>query len=434
MFKNILYNLFVRGGIFICSFLNSIIVARYLGPEGRGQIVLILTLLTLIFYVGQIGLSSGITFISAKGKYHYGAMFVFVVVSSIILGIISAFVFFVINYFNLVDINLNFLYPKVFYLFLITLPIYFFYSLFNSLELGYMRYNVFYFLSLSVPIYNLVSYLILFVVLKVKDINTIITINLIIFWLVLIFFLIKNFDLKNLNIKIFNDFELYRYSFKSYLTLLLSTYTLRIDIIVISLLFDPKVLGVYSIALLFKEIIYSITDAVAVIIFPQLVKEIKSSHEITSFYLRVLSFVLIILLIAINLISKYLIIYIYGVEFAEAIKYLLLLTPGIYFLSLEVILARQNASKGFPLLISFAWAATFIIAYFGSLYAGKLYDKFSIPIIISFSYFFIYGTMLIYFIRTNNLKLSECIFIKKSDFVFIKSLLLLKLNKFFGTS
>jgi O-antigen/teichoic acid export membrane protein len=77
----------------ILGMASSILIARILGPERNGKVVILMTALNLLFMLGNFGLGSSFTYHIAKGKYKRDEIISLSFVTAMLLGSIGWIIF-----------------------------------------------------------------------------------------------------------------------------------------------------------------------------------------------------------------------------------------------------------------------------------------------------------------------------------------------------
>src|SRR3989344_3580733 len=137
--KNSILTLLADFSMFVFGFLYLIIVARVLGPEGKGIYSLILLIPGLLMVLGSFGIESANVYFIGKDKYKTKDIVANSLILSFALGIILIIIFGIISQFNFFQ---NFIISDnipIFQIWLVVLiiPIYFISTFFRNILRGY---------------------------------------------------------------------------------------------------------------------------------------------------------------------------------------------------------------------------------------------------------------------------------------------------------
>ena len=84
--NKVLILFFSHSSVFVINFILSIMVARYLGPELRGEYAFIMLLVNLIPTIANFGSISSLPYLLRNDGYQYGAVRFKIIYLSIILS------------------------------------------------------------------------------------------------------------------------------------------------------------------------------------------------------------------------------------------------------------------------------------------------------------------------------------------------------------
>lgn len=336
-------------GLFI-----TIIVARMLGPEGRGVFAVATSITMIGVQFGNLGLHAANTFYVAKDES----------ILSTILG--------------------NSLFLAFFAVTIAVLILYFFFITFPSFSP--VRDNEILFISLiSIPI--ALSYLFLSNILiglhKVREYNTLEIINKIVILLAtaslflfahiaIEYFLLailagnvaallvaKKIYKKSVQ-KITYSFELFkqhiRYGFKAYLAAFFAFMVIRSDILMVDYYLGAKEAGYYSIASSMAEMVYLLPTIIGMLLAPKIIQtdgyEAKL-HIVKKTAWMTAGMMLLFCLIS-ALIAEFMVKLLFGEAFIPSVHPFIWLMPGIILLSINTIFQNYFAAIGMPIVVIYS--------------------------------------------------------------------------------
>ncbi len=346
-YKNILFTVCSKFGLMGIGLISSIIVARYLGPENNGKAILILNLPMVLFMTLNFGLGSAFSYFSANKEISLDLILGSAFWATLILSAFSILLYILLYPFH------SYLwsdFPQRWIIFsLIFIPFVFLTNFLNRIIIGLNRITLSNNISIITNIIKLLSVFI-FVVIFRYEIDGIIIANVIFYFLTAVFTIHSFKGLLNLppiNIKVWSKFL--KYGIFIYAAMLISYLNLRIDIYLLKYITsDDKIVGFYSIAVSFAEIIWILPDSVSMVLFPNVASKSFNTKTQT---IKVMSSSFIIICIGSLLIigfGKVAILMVYGKQYLPSYHPLLYLLPGIMMYPFVRILGVDISARGNP--------------------------------------------------------------------------------------
>jgi O-antigen/teichoic acid export membrane protein len=174
----------------------------------------------------------------------------------------------------------------------------------------------------------------------------------------------------------------FRYATKAYLVTLLGFLVLRSNVFLLRHYYGPAELGLYSIAAQISDVLSVLPQAVALVLFPRLVREAGARWEAVKRSALLVGGVMLLVGAAAAAVADPVIRLLYGDTFAPSAAILRLMLPGVIFLAVANILSQYLSAVGLPrpvvvlwggaLAILVALSATLIPAHAGSGAAAAL--------------------------------------------------------------
>lgn len=398
------------------AFINNIIITRQLGVEGRGRYAVISNLVILIALLFGEGIRKSNTILAGKDQYIVKRLF-FKTIFYLILVIILL----TIGY-N-IDLIWQKLLPNITQkLILLTLSISFFTIFWQSLQAIFLGLG-------KIWEYNLLQFIVPFLVLLINVFG----ISLFDFGIfeILIGFLVsasisslmgiillinkmhptngKNFGLRSSGIIL-----------KSSISVIEFFMLLRGDIFLINILLGPEKAGIYSVAVLFSELLQKIPSVAGPLLTSRSLQlSSEESMNITTKLFRMISLFNLVAVIILAIMGKYFIILLFGSEFNYSYEVLIYLLPAILFFGPGTILYSYYISKSYPLKIILINALVAIINIGLNVLLLKIYGVIAAAFISSITYFVWTYLLLNNFKRNSGLTFSNIIIPKRSDFEYI---------------
>jgi O-antigen/teichoic acid export membrane protein len=141
-----------------------------------------------------------------------------------------------------------------------------------------------------------------------------------------------------------------RYGAKAYVGALLAFLVLRLDLLIIQYLMGPKHVGYYSVAVAMVDLLYTLPVIVGMILFPQLtgMENDQSRWGRARGVSLWVGALMVLLAFAVSLLARPLVWLLYGRAFLPAAPVVVWLMPGIVMLSVNTIFMNFFASIGMP--------------------------------------------------------------------------------------
>lgn len=343
---------------------SNIIIARYLGPSGKGILTLIMSFLSIVVMLGMVGLDeANVYFISSK-KTSHRKIFTHALYQTIILSILCLIIFVIIKDWILHNV-LKGITLQYFYILLVLIPFYFFNQHTRTMLLG--NKSIY-----SFNLYVIAQFLILFIIQLVfipryglfGGVLSII-VTAIILTLSGIILLVKQ-GAPSFKIDLSVLKKSYSYGIRSQLGLVSSFLNRRLDLFIVNYFLNPYQVGLYAIAVAVAELPWHIPAATATVLFPWIAdKPKKEAAMFTAYVLRNVFFITVIVVILLILFGELIITILFGETFRESVILMYTLLPGILGLGITKILGAHFQGSGRPelgtLMVAFSLVETIIL-------------------------------------------------------------------------
>ena len=424
--KNILITFGTRVFQLILGIGSSVIIARMLGPQGRGIYSLAILLPGLLAVFTNLGIGPASVFYIGKKKYSpkevFGTNIIFaglISIFTIIIGLIIVFFF------------SDKLFPGVpkecLFLALSVIPLQFFSGFAVHILLGLQKIKKYNFIQL---IQNFIFlFLIIIFLLGLRfGVKAVITANILAIFVgsVVLFLQTKketNGIVFSLNREIIKDFVLY--GSKIYLGNILSFLHYRIDMFMLNVFLNPIAVGFYSVAAALAEKIWLISQSAGTLLFPRVSSETneESLNKFTPLVCRNTLFITTLSAIFLFLIGRWLIILLYSKEFSNSVLPFQILLIGAITISGWRILASDLNGRGKPLLNSYITGISVIINIILNIIFIPKFGINGAAWATAISYTIVLIITIIVYSRISGNRIVDIIFIKKSDLRYYKNFL-----------
>ncbi len=432
--KNTINTFFTRILQLIFGMVLAAIIARVLGPEGKGIYYMAILLSSFLIIFTDIGIGTSSVHFLGKKKYFPKEIFGSNIILSILTSIVAVLIGFVIILFFHQEIfpgiNKEYLYLS---LFLIPLSLFFNYTI--SVLLGLQKIDKYNFVVIIKDVINLVLVVILLLGLNFGIKAAIIAATVASFTTdILLYFLVKK-EIGgicfSLNKNILKNF--FSFGSKIYFSNIVGLLHYRIDIFLLNIYLNPAAVGLYSVAVVLSERVWIISQSVSVVIFPKISSETDKNElkRFTPIVCRNVLFITSVLAIFLFIFSHWLIILIFSIEFLEAVIPFQILIIGSIAFSAGRIISSDLAGRGKPIIDNYIGLFSTVL--------NIIFNIILIPKIgivgaaWASSITYIFGSLLELFAysKISGNRLKDILFIKKTDIRLYKDLIIMLKEKYF---
>jgi O-antigen/teichoic acid export membrane protein len=423
--KNTLMTLISQGLTLVLALGSSIVIARVLGPEGQGLYSLLIMLPAVLIAFTNFGIGSASVYYIGKKQFSLPNMLGANIMFSMLFSLVAIFIALIIVVFfsgkafpgitsqylllslTLIPCQLFFNYGLNFLLGVQNIKKYNLMIVFRSL-IFLALLSIFYFSSLLGVITAIVSLFLSFSLICVllfyeakKEANGVI------------------FSINRTMMKAF-----WGYGGKVYLANIFAMLHKRIDIFLINIFLNPLAVGYYAIAAALSERIWLISQSAGTVLFPRVSSETndKRLKEFTPRVCRNILMITLLIAVSFYFISRWLITFFYSDQYAASVFPFQILLIGMVSISGSRILSTDLAGRnkvGANILLNLLSLTINIVLNIVLIppygIAGAAWAT-TISYTITFA-----GRILVYSSISGN-KMSDIIFIKKTDLIYYKNL------------
>ena len=329
---------------------SSIIVARAIGPEGKGLFSLAILAAAVVFNATSLGIGTGSGYFLGGKKIALESLAGNWLTLSLLIGISVMFVSML-----LAPSIIPHILPSVPVWFVIatltTVPFrilsYNFQSLFKANN-DFRRFNM---LELVKPVTFLVVFLILMVLYPDRKIEMAVVSFLVSYAAVGLFAIGLIARVVKLRIRWAGGLARSAVSFgvQGYLASFLGFLNLRLDLLLVNLFLEPMYVGYYSISVIVAEKIWYIPDILSVVTYPRVAHaEKEEANRYTSIVSRQTILIVLLGCVGILIFGRFLVGFLFSERFLPAVIPLFLLLPGIFSRSLARVISSDLLARGYP--------------------------------------------------------------------------------------
>jgi O-antigen/teichoic acid export membrane protein len=349
--KNSIGTFISKSAIYVLRFPIGILVARFLGPEGKGLLYLLLTSITICVSLGNLGLGPASTYFIGKDRMRLPAVVGnLLAVASVIwlVAMIAAWVFF-----QYVRPDLYSRLPLWIWIVVIFLiPSHFLSSSLMQVLMGILRIKEINFVEVTAITIQLLLLIPLMVILDMGITGAFLAYAVSNILATCSFFvLVLHYggwptkpDSALLGASL-------RYGIKSYLSNLMRFLNLRLDAFMVATLAmsGAHATGIYSVSVGLAELIFFIPTSIRRSLFPMVAAQGTTvANRLTAAACRHTIFLTGICALVLATLGPFIIYYLYGKRFVGAMVPLLILLPGVVMLSQARIFYSDLNGRGKP--------------------------------------------------------------------------------------
>lgn len=359
--------------LIVIGLATSVIVARALGPEGRGLYAVAATIGAIGVQFGNLGLHASNTYYVARDRTILPALVGNTIVVSFAFGGIGILLsWMVLSLWP----QLAPMHGLLLILSLIWIPFGLAYMMLQSLLIGIQNIRAYNKIELMTKILSvvLIGFMAFLKKVTVEEVFLAALIALFISFLWASWCLLR--EIPNLPIPSFALFkENIQYGIKAYFAAFFAFLILRVDLLMVKYILSAEEAGYYSIAVSMADMVFILPLVIGTILFPKL-SAMASNQEKWAFTRKVAVSVGLVMAVVVSIaafISKEIVQFLFGTAFMPAVPAFIWLMPGIFMLSMTSIFSSYIASQYIPLIL--------VILYFIIALINMVLNWFLLPIL-----------------------------------------------------
>lgn len=361
---HVAWTLIARVLMTVNSVAAGVIVARWLGREGYGQLAVINVAIATIIQLGGAGLPSANTYFIAQDRKSFtpaaiNSLIFALVIGSFLAAGLTGLAMWQPRWFGFIS-------PRLIGIAAISIPFQLItlIGLNTFLAVGQVkRFNL---LDVAGQLFVVLNAVVALIILN-RGLWTLVSLNTAASILVcaLVVWLIWRFILEQREARALKpDSSLFkrmvRYGIKSHIAALAAMLIFRADLLVVNLFHGVGEAGVYAVASQVAMMLLLLPGVIATLLFPHVASKQDERGELTCLVTRHTTLVMLFICLA-AVPASYLLPLLYGAGFAETPMLLFILLPGVFLVGIESVLVQHFNAAGLPRAIPLFWTATLII-------------------------------------------------------------------------
>jgi O-antigen/teichoic acid export membrane protein len=342
------------------SVVAGIIVARWLGAKGVGELAVINVAVATVVQLGSFGLPSSNTYFIAQDQERFRSAAINSLIFALLVGSLLALALGATGAFR--PDWFGFVSPELIRIAAISIPFQLITLIGLNILLAVGKVKEFNLLDLAGQSFVLINAVLVLILLN-RGLGTLVTLNtaaaVLVSVVVATFLVLSARTLAQSQWRA--DMSLLRrmitYGIKFHVSILAGAIMLRADLLVVNHFRGPEEAGVYSVASQFALLLMLLPGVIATLLFPRVTAEQDARGETTCLVTRYTTLIMFLCCLAAVPFSLLLPV-LYGKAFSDATKLLLILLPGVYLIGLESVLVQHFNALGLPRAIPVYWVIT----------------------------------------------------------------------------
>ncbi len=343
----------------------SVIVGRWLGPEGLGALAVLNVTVALAVQIGSAGLPSANTYFLSRDRKRFGPAWANTIIFAFVWG--ALLLLFVVALARLNPALFGSVPTNLVVIAAISIPFQLLTLLGLNVLLAMDRIGQMNLLDSMAPVLLLCNAILVLLILHSK-LSVLVTFNTAAAFVlaISITWMIarrlkrqRDADAFRPNAALFKDTM--KYGLKFSIPVMAAILIFRFDLLIVNHFRGAAEAGVYAVASQTANLLLMLPGVIATLLFPRVACSQDQSGEFAVSVTRHASFVMLLMCLAAAAASLALPL-IYGARFADATVQLLILLPGVYLVSIEAVLVQHFMGTGLPIAIPVFWLITVAVS------------------------------------------------------------------------
>lgn len=343
---------------------SSVIVARWLGPEGLGALAVLNVTVLLALSIGSLGLPSANTYFIAKDRKSLGPVWANTIVFAFTAGSLLA----------VIVVALAVLSPALFggvstnllMIAALSIPFQLLTVLGLNVLLAIDRIRQLNLLDAMTPALLLVNAIVVVVILhsKLPILVSFNTVAAIVLSAGMVWAIARLLARQQHRSAAHPDTQLFKatmgYGLRFSIPVMAAILIFRVDLLIVNHFRGAAETGVYAVASQVANLLLMLPAVIATLLFPRVASRQDERGEFAVRVTRHASFVMLITCLAAAA-GSFALPLIYGARFADATIQLLILLPGVFLVGIESVLVQHFTGTGMPVAITVFWLITLAV-------------------------------------------------------------------------
>lgn len=425
--QNVSFVILTQTIIFFSGGISSIIIARFLGPEGKGIYDIVVLVPWMLFLFCSFGVGVSVIYFTGLKKYSYSEIIGNIsFLATTIIILFGTIYFMILPFISEIFLkNIEIKYLKIsFFIFPFMLVM----SYFGGLPQGLQQIKKISMIDIIKTLTNLIFIFVFVILCKLRIVGATLstTISFLLGAIFAIYLVIKihPFVFK-INLNVIKNLILF--GLKNQFNSLIGFLNARLGLLLINFFLLPKNVGIYSIAILIAELLLFIPNAFSRTLLPKIANsDLESANLFTPQVCRTSIFISVVSSVIMLIFGKYLIILVFTEKYMDSFLSLLILLPGIICMGVSTVLSSDIIGRGKPIYVSYSSSFSLVITVIADI---LLIPKLGVPgaaLASTLSNAINAIAISIFYKKFSGNSLGEFLIVKKEDFILYKKLILFK--------
>lgn len=343
----------------------SVIVGRWLGPEGLGSLAVLNVTVALALQIGSAGLPSANTYFLSQDRKRLGPAWANTIIFAFVWGALLLLI--VVALAMTKPALFGAVAAKLVVIAAISIPFQLLTLLGLNVLLAMDRIGQMNLVDSMSPLLVLINAIIVLLVLHSRlpvlvTFNTAATVVLALWMIWMIARLLRRQrDAAAFRPNAALFLSTMKYGLKFSIPVMAAILIFRFDLLIVNHFRGAAEAGVYAVASQTANLLLMLPGVIGTLLFPRLASAKDQRGEFAAEVTRHASFVMLLMCIAAAA-ASFLLPLVYGARFADATVQLLILLPGVYLISIESVLVQHFMGTGLPLAVPIFWLVTLALS------------------------------------------------------------------------
>jgi O-antigen/teichoic acid export membrane protein len=343
----------------------SVIVGRWLGPEGLGALAVLNVTVALALQIGSAGLPSANTYFLSQDRKRLGPAWANTIIFAFAWG--AVLLLFVVGLATIKPALFGAVSPNLVVIAAISIPFQLLTLLGLNVLLAMDRIGQMNLLDSMSPLLVLINAIIVLLILHSRlsvlvTFNTAATVALALWMIWMIARLLKRQrDAAAFRPNAALFLSTMKYGLKFSIPVMAAILIFRFDLLIVNHFRGAAEAGVYAVASQTANLLLMLPAVIGTLLFPRLASSRDQRGEFAAEVTRHASFVMLLMCIAAAA-ASFALPLIYGARFADATVQLLILLPGVYLISIEAVLVQHFMGTGLLVAVPIFWLVTLTVS------------------------------------------------------------------------
>jgi O-antigen/teichoic acid export membrane protein len=396
----------------------SVIVGRWLGPEGLGALAVLNVTVALAVQIGSAGLPSANTYFISRDRRRLGSAWANTIIFAFVWG--ALLLLFVVALARINPALFGSVPTNLVVIAAISIPFQLLTLLGLNVLLAMDRIGQMNLLDSTAPVLLLCNAILVLVILHSK-LSVLVTFNtaaafVLATWVT---WMIARLLKRQREVVAFRpNAALFKntmkYGLKFSIPVMAAILIFRFDLLIVNHFRGGAEAGVYAVASQTANLLLMLPGVIATLLFPRVASDPDPQGEFAVRVTRHASFVMLIICV-VSIGGSFVLPVIYGARFADAVVQLLILLPGVYLISIESVLMQHFAGTGLPVAIPIFWLITVGVSFGLNLGFVPAFGARGAAVISTVSYALIFGLVASYFQRKTGHSLRRILWLSSAE-------------------